>query len=199
VILASAFNRLLAPPPVDSSGMITVAVLGLMVNIGAAFILYDPHHHHNLNMRGAFLHVVSDALGSLGAIAAGVVMLFTGWYIADPLISVIIALLILYSTWHLIKESLSILMQAVPKGIRLKEVQETIESVDGVAEVHDLHVWAVTSGIYTLSAHAVVANGGDLHDVLNGIEQTLKERFNIEHTTIQLETVNREELEFKGF
>jgi cobalt-zinc-cadmium efflux system protein len=199
VIFASAFNRLFAPPPVESTGMIIVALFGLLVNIAAGFILYDRHHHHNLNLRGAFLHVVSDALGSLGAIAAGVIMLATGWYIADPLISIVIAVLILFSSWHLVKESLSILMQSVPKEIRLEEVQQTIEDVEGVAEVHDLHVWAVTSGIYTLSAHAVVEVGGDLHHVLNGIEHTLKQRFNIEHTTIQLETVNREELEFKGF
>jgi cobalt-zinc-cadmium efflux system protein len=199
VILASAFNRLFAPPEVESVGMIIVAVFGLLVNIAAGFILYDPHHHHNLNLRSAFLHVISDAVGSLGAIAAGVVMLTTGWYLADPLISTLIAVLILFSSWHLVKESLSILMQSVPKGIRLQEVQQTIESVEGVAKVHDLHVWAVTSGIYTLSAHAVVEVGGDLHHVLNGIERTLKQRFNIEHTTIQLETVSREELEFKGF
>jgi cobalt-zinc-cadmium efflux system protein len=198
VILASAFNRLFAPPEVESFGMIIVAAFGLLVNIAAGLILFDSHQH-NLNMRGAFLHVVSDAVGSLGAIAAGVVMLTTGWYLADPLISIFIAVLILFSSWHLVKESLSILMQSVPKGIRLQEVQQTIESVDGVAKVHDLHVWAVTSGIYTLSAHAVVEVGGDLHDVLNGIEHTLKQRFNIEHTTIQLETVSREELEFKGF
>jgi len=198
VILASAFNRLFAPPEVESFGMIIVAAFGLLVNIAAGLILFDSHQH-NLNMRGAFLHVVSDAVGSLGAIAAGVVMLTTGWYLADPLISIFIAVLILFSSWHLVKESLSILMQSVPKGIRLQEVQQTIESVDGVAKVHDLHVWAVTSGIYTLSAHAVVEVGGDLHDVLNGIEHTLKQRFNIEHTTIQLETESREELEFKGF
>ena len=199
IILASAFNRLLAPPEVESTGMIIVAVLGLLVNIAAGAILFDRRYHHNLNLRGAFLHVVSDAVGSVGAIAAGVVMLTTGWYLADPLISVLIAVLVLFSSWNLVKESLSILMQSVPKGIRLEEVQRTIESVDGVAKVHDLHVWAVTSGIYTLSAHAVVENGGDLHGVLNGIEDTLKQRFNIEHTTIQLETVSREETEFKGF
>jgi len=107
--------------------------------------------------------------------------------------------LILYSSWSLIKESMSILMQAVPKGIRLEEVQKTIEEVEGVAKVHDLHVWAVTSGIFTLSAHAVVENGGDFHQVLNTIEDTLRERFNIEHTTIQLETESREEKEFKAF
>jgi cobalt-zinc-cadmium efflux system protein len=198
IILASAFNRIVAPPEVEAGGMIIVAVVGLLVNLGAGAILFD-RHHHNLNLRAAFLHVVSDAIGSVGAIAAGIVMLTTGWYLADPLISIFIGVLVLFSSWNLVKESLSILMQSVPKDIRLEEVQRTIESVDGVAKVHDLHVWAVTSGIYTLSAHAVVENGGDLHGVLNGIEDTLKRRFNIEHTTIQLETESREEMEFKGF
>jgi cobalt-zinc-cadmium efflux system protein len=98
-----------------------------------------------------------------------------------------------------VRESLSVLMQSVPKGIQLEEVRETIEAIEGVSKVHDLHVWAVTSDIYTLSAHAVVDNGGDFHQVLNCIEDTLKQRFNIEHTTIQLETESREENEFKGF
>ncbi|HET7393087.1 MAG TPA: cation transporter, partial [Candidatus Binatia bacterium] len=103
------------------------------------------------------------------------------------------------SSWALITEALSILMQSVPKTIRLEEVQRTIEEVKGVMAVHDLHVWAVTSGIFTLSAHAVIGNGQDFHEVLNGIEETLKERFSIEHTTIQLEIESREEMEFKGF
>ena len=145
------------------------------------------------------LHVVSDAVGSVGAIIAGLVMLATEWYLADPIISILIGVLILHSSWSLVKESVSILMQAVPKGIRLEEVQRTIEEVNGVMKVHDLHVWAVTSGIFTLSAHAVVHNGEDFHEVLNGIEDTLKDRFNIEHVTIQLETESREEKEFKGF
>ena len=198
VIFTSAYYRLANPPAVESFGMIVVAVLGLMVNIAAAVILHSGHQH-NLNMRGAFLHVMSDAIGSVGAIAAGVIMLTTGWYLADPLISMFIGALILYSSWSLIKDSLSVLMQSVPKGIRLDEVRQTIEAVDGVYKVHDLHVWAVTSDIYTLSAHAVVENGGDFHLVLNGIEDTLKERFNIEHTTIQLETESREDKEFKDF
>ena len=198
VIFTSAYYRLANPPAVESFGMIVVAVLGLMVNIAAAVILHSGHQH-NLNMRGAFLHVMSDAIGSVGAIAAGVIMLTTGWYLADPLISMFIGALILYSSWSLIKDSLSVLMQSVPKGIRLDEVRQTIEAVDGVHKVHDLHVWAVTSDIYTLSAHAVVENGGDFHEVLNGIEDTLKERFNIEHTTIQLETESREDKEFKDF
>jgi cobalt-zinc-cadmium efflux system protein len=198
IIFAAAYQRFFHPPVVESYGMMIVAVFGLAVNIAAAVILHAGHHH-NLNVRGAFLHVLSDAVGSVGAIAAGLIMMSTGWYLADPLISVFIGALILFSSWSLIKDSLSVLMQAVPKGIRLEEVRETIESVDGVAKVHDLHVWAVTSDIYTLSAHAVVENGGDFHQVLNGIEDTLKERFHIEHTTIQLETESREDKEYKAF
>lgn len=198
VIFTAAYNRFLDPPAVASYGMLIVASLGLVVNVVAGAVLYGSHHH-NLNLRGAFLHVVSDALGSVGAIAASVIMLFTGWYVADPVISILIGLLILHSSWNLVKESLSVLMQAVPKGIRLEDVQQALEEVEGVSKVHDLHVWAVTSDIFTLSAHAVVENGGDFHQVLNGIEDTLKERFNIEHTTIQLETESREEKEFKAF
>jgi cobalt-zinc-cadmium efflux system protein len=198
VIFAAAYTRFYHPPVVGSYGMMIVAVLGLVVNIIAAAILQGGHRH-NLNLRGAFLHVVSDAVGSVGAIVAGVVMWTTGWYLADPIISVLISVLILFSSWSLVKDSLSVLMQAVPKGIRLEEVRQTIEAVEGVSAVHDLHIWAVTSDIFTLSAHAVVANGGDFHEVLNGIEDTLRERFNIEHTTIQLETESREEKEFKAF
>lgn len=198
VIFTAAYNRFLDPPAVESYGMMIVASLGLLVNVVAGAVLYGSHHH-NLNLRGAFLHIVSDALGSVGAIAASLIMLFTGWYVADPVISILIGLLILHSSWNLVKESLSVLMQAVPKGIRLEDVQQALEEVEGVSKVHDLHVWAVTSDIFTLSAHAVVENGGDFHQVLNGIEDTLKERFNIEHTTIQLETESREEKEFKAF
>src|SRR5258706_689953 len=198
VIFAAAYQRIFHPPEVESYGMMIVAIIGLVVNLVAAAILHSGHHH-NLNMRGAFLHVVSDAIGSVGALAAGAIMLTTGWYLADPLISIFISALILVSSWSLVKDSLSVLMQAVPKGIRLQEVRETIEAVEGVNEVHDLHVWAVTSDIFTLSAHAVVETGGDFHEVLNGIEDTLKARFNIEHVTIQLETESREEKEYKAF
>jgi cobalt-zinc-cadmium efflux system protein len=198
IIFAAAYNRFAQPPVVESFGMMIVAVVGLFVNIAAAAMLHG-RHRHNLNLRGAFLHVVSDAIGSVGAIAAGIIMLTTGWYLADPLISIFIGGLILFSSWSLVKESVSVLMQSVPKGIQLEEVRLTIEAVDGVSKVHDLHIWAVTSDIFTLSAHAVVTNGEDFHQVLNNIEETLKERFNIEHTTIQLETESREEKEFKAF
>jgi cobalt-zinc-cadmium efflux system protein len=198
IIFAAAYDRLSYPPEIEGYGMTIVAILGLAVNLAAAAILHGGHRH-NLNLRGAFLHVMSDALGSVGAIIAGIVMLTTGWYLADPLISMFIGVLILFSSWSLVKDSLSVLMQTVPKGIQLEDVRRTIEAVDGVSAVHDLHIWAVTSDIFTLSAHAVVANGGDFHLVLNGIEDTLREQFNIEHTTIQLETESREDKEFKAF
>jgi len=198
VIFSAAYSRFFNPPEVESFGMMIVAIAGLFVNIAAAAILHGGHRH-NLNLRGAFLHVVSDAVGSVGAIVAGFIMLTTGWYLADPMIGVFIGVLILVSSWSLVRDCLSVLMQAVPKGIRLEEVRRTIEAVEGVSKVHDLHIWAVTSDIFTLSAHAVVESGGDFHAVLNGIEDTLKERYNIEHTTIQLEIESREEKEFKGF
>lgn len=198
VIFTAAYNRFFDPPEVQSEGMLIVASLGLAVNIAAGVILYGSHHE-SLNIHGAFLHVLGDALGSLGAIFAGLVMVFTGWYLADPLVSVFIGLLILYSSWNLIRESMSILMQSVPTGIDLEEVRMAIERIQGVQKVHDLHVWAVTSGIFTLSAHAVTDGNEDFHRVLNEIEEMLRDRFRIEHTTIQLETEDRERNEFQPF
>ncbi len=198
IIFHEAYHRFLDPPEVQSLGMLVVAALGLGVNLAAGFILYGSDRE-SLNLRGAFLHVVGDALGSVGAIAAGIIMLLTGWYLADPLVSVFIGLLILYSSWGLVKESIEILMQSVPKGIDIEEVQRAMEQVSGVTKVHDLHIWAVTSGVSTLSAHVVVNGREDFHQVLNELEAILRERFNVEHTTIQLETEDREKKEFQAF
>ena len=198
VIFHEAYRRFLDPPEVHSVGMLVVASIGLMVNIAAGVILYDSRQG-SLNVRGAFLHVLGDTLGSVGAVAAGLIMLLTGWYLADPLISIFIGLLILYTSWSLIKESVNILMQSVPREIDVEELQRAVEKVSGVIKVHDLHVWAVTSGVFTLSAHAVVNGKEDFHQVLNDIEGILRDRFKIEHTTIQLETEDREEKEFQAF
>lgn len=198
VILHSAYGRIFDPPQVHAAGMLAVASIGLAVNIGVGAILYG-FAQGSLNIRGAFLHVVSDALGSLGAIAAGVVMTLTGWVLADPLVSLFIGLLILYSSGSLIKESIMILMQSVPEGIDLDEVRAAMMQVRGVARVHDLHVWAVTSGLSTLSAHAVVHSEEDSDRVLDAMERVLKDRFRIEHTTIQLEVRDRTEREFPDF
>jgi len=198
VIFHEAYHRFLNPPEVRSLGMLVVATVGLGVNVAAGFVLYGSHRE-SLNIRGAFLHVLGDALGSVGAIAAGIIMLLTGWYVADPLISVFIGLLILYTSWSLIKDSVDILMQSVPSGIDLKELQGAMEQVSGITRVHDLHVWTVTSGIFTLSAHAVVNGEEESHEILDRVERVLKEQFSIEHTTIQIETKDRESKEFRAF
>ncbi len=198
VIFHEAYQRFFTPPEVQSLGMLIIATIGLGVNIAAGLILYRSHHE-SLNVHSAFLHVVGDALGSVGAIIAALVMLSTGWYLADPLISFLIGGLILYTSWGLIKESADILMQSVPRGIVLDEVQNTMESVSGVLKVHDLHVWSVTSGVFTLSAHAVINGDRDFHQVLSEMEKALSEKFDIRHTTIQLETKSREAEEFTDF
>jgi len=198
VIFHEAYQRFFTPPEVQSLGMLIIATIGLGVNIAAGLILYRSHHK-SLNVHSAFLHVVGDALGSVGAIIAALVMLSTGWYLADPLISFLIGGLILYTSWGLIKESADILMQSVPRGISLDEVQNSMESVNGVLKVHDLHVWAVTSGVFTLSAHAVINGDNDFHQVLSELEKALSEKFAIRHTTIQLETKSREAEEFTDF
>jgi cobalt-zinc-cadmium efflux system protein len=150
-------------------------------------------------VRGAFLHVLGDAIGSVGAIFAALIILRTGWTLADPLVSILIAGIILFTSWGLIRESVDILMQSVPEGISLNEVQKAMESVKGILKVHDLHIWAVTSGVFTLSAHAVVIEDGNTREVLTETEKILNGKFNIRHTTIQLETESREAEEFEAF
>jgi cobalt-zinc-cadmium efflux system protein len=198
VIFHEAYQRFYSPPQVESLGMLVIAAIGLAVNVATGLILYGSHRE-SLNVRGAFLHVLGDAIASVGAIVAALIMLTTGWYLADPLISILIAGLILYTSWGVIKESVDILMQSVPAGISLSEVQGAMENVKGVLKVHDLHIWTVTSGVFTLSAHAVVNGERDHREVLSETEKTLSKNFNIRHTTIQLETESREAEEFEPF
>ncbi len=198
VILHEAYQRFFSPPQVQGLGMLVIATVGLAVNVTVGAILYSSRRE-SLNVRGAFLHVLGDAIGSVGAIFAALIILRTGWYLADPLVSILIAGIILYTSWGLIKESVDILMQSVPEGISLNEVQRAMESVNGILKVHDLHIWAVTSGVFTLSAHAVVIGDRKTREVLTETEKILNGKFNIRHTTIQLETESREAEEFEAF
>jgi len=198
VIFNEAYRRFSNPPEVHGVGMLVVAAIGLAVNVAAGWILLACDRQ-SLNIRGALLHIVGDALGSVGAVIAAIVMLLTGWYLADPLVSFGIGLLILYTSWDLVRESVDILMQSVPRGIDAAQVQQAMEQVPGVVKIHDLHVWSVTSGVFTLSAHAVIRPDGHAHAILDQIEERLKSDFAIEHTTIQLETEDREEKEFQAF
>jgi len=190
LIFYEAIRRFGAPPEVNSLPMLTIATLGLGANLLSGYVLFGSRDE-SLNLRGAFLHVAADALGSIGAILAGIVMLTTSWYLADPLISVGIGLLILYSSWNLVRESVDVLMEAVPSSIDLDALTRAVEADPQVADVHDLHVWTVTSGFYALSAHVVVRDGGcditDCQALLERLRAMLRERFGVAHTTLQLE------------
>ncbi len=191
IILREAYYRFFSPPAVQGHGMVLIAGVGLAINLFTAWLLHDSRHS-SLNIRAVFLHILSDALGSAGAIIAGLVILWTDWYWVDPITSIFIGILILGSSFGLVRESVDILMQATPRHLDLSEVQRTLEQVPGVHRVHDLHIWTLTSGLFTLTAHVVINNTCDHHMLLNALEQTLQERFGINHTTIQLEPQDRQ-------
>jgi cobalt-zinc-cadmium efflux system protein len=180
-----ARDRLRAPPAVHGGLLLGVAAVGLVANLVAVAILHRGHEH-SLNQRGAYLHVFSDLLGSVGALAAGAIVVGTGWSVADPLISVLIALLVLGSAWRLIKESADILMEATPGHIALGDVHGRIVSVPGVASVHDLHVWTVTSGVVAMSGHLVVRDPADNQPVLEEVQDRMR-ALGINHVTVQME------------
>jgi len=144
-------------------------------------------------VRGAFLEVIGDTLGSLGVIIAGLIMLTTGWYYADPIFSVLIGLFILPRTWRLMSQAVNVLLEGTPAHINLKAVEEAMCAVSGVKAVHDLHVWTITSGMESLSAHVVLAEeaeSGEAQEILETLNARLKEEFSIDHTTLQLEHVS---------
>lgn len=190
VVLVEAWRRLHDPPVVAGGGMLAIAVGGLAVNCFVAMRLH-AHRHASLNMRGAYLHVLSDLLGSVGAIGAAVTILVTGWTLADPLASVLIAALILRGAWALVGEAVDVLMEGVPAHVDLTVLQSALEGVEGIAEVHDLHVWTLTTGRHALSAHAVVSGEAANDAVLDALTDVCRAGFQIEHVTIQLEERNR--------
>lgn len=189
-----AWQRMLAPPVVNGSGVLSVAAVGLVVNLIAAWILSGAASQ-NLSVRAALLHVLSDLLGSIGVIASGIVIVATGWSAADAVASAIIAVLILVSSFGLIREAVDVLMEAVPRHIDLDELRRALEGVPGATEVHDLHVWSLTTGHCALSAHAVVGEGVVADHVLTEMTERLADRFGIRHVTIQLEGTNRRHAE----
>lgn len=185
-ILYEAYERFRAPGEIESLPMLVVAVGGLVVNIIGAWLLMGGSGE-SLNMRGAFLEVISDLLGSLGVIVAAIVIYFTGWWQVDPLISVGIGLFILPRTWILLKGALDVLLEATPAHIDVHKLQAAMSQVPGVVSVHDLHVWTITSGFVTMSGH-VAASGRAAGEVLHDEQALLKEQFEIEHATLQVES-----------
>ncbi|MDQ7783280.1 MAG: cation diffusion facilitator family transporter [Desulfomonilaceae bacterium] len=190
VIFYEAWHRFFNPAPVVGKGMLIVAAVGLAVNLCMAGILMRDRHA-SLNVRGVFLHVISDALGSVGAIVAAIVILTTGLYIADPMVSVFIGVLILYSSWGLIRESVNVLMEGVPFGMDITEVERAMLARAGVCCIHDLHVWTISSRRIALSAHVVLADSEtDRDGIVRDLRTVLRDEFNIGHITIQAETTH---------
>ncbi|WP_087974237.1 cation diffusion facilitator family transporter [Oceanobacillus rekensis] len=190
-IFYEAIGRFQNPPEVASTGMLIIASIGLLVNIIVAWIMMRGGDvEENLNMRGAYLHVISDMLGSVGAIIAALLIIFFGWGFADPLASVIVAALVLRSGYYVTKSGLHILMEGTPQNVDVDSVIQTIKNVNGIQNVHDLHIWSITSGLNALSCHAVVADQvsiAESEQLLRQIEHDLGHE-NIHHMTIQLET-----------
>ncbi len=180
-----AVRRFGATQPVDAPLMFGVAAVGLLANAVGAAILHAGHRH-SLNERGAYLHVISDLVGSVGALAAAAVIMATGWVLADPIVSVFIGLLILIGAWRLVRESVDVLLEGTPGHISLPDVHDRMVSVPGVASVHDLHVWTVTSGVVAMSGHLVVADPTDHQRVLETVQNRLGE-LGIDHVTVQIE------------
>ncbi|KZE39890.1 zinc transporter ZitB [Bhargavaea cecembensis] len=188
VIMFEAVRRFMAPPEVQSTGMLVIAVIGLLINIAAAFILMRGGKDDNLNVRSALLHVIGDMLGSVGAITAAVLMILFGWWIADPIASIIVSILVLVSGWRVTKDAANVLMESAPDGINPEEVRKSLEELDGVNDVHDLHLWSITPDEPLLSCHMTINGQGDPDRILHNAHRILHDRYSIDHSTIQLET-----------
>jgi cobalt-zinc-cadmium efflux system protein len=185
-VFVEAAQRLSDPPDILGGWMLAVAAIGLAGNAIAAAVLARTSTT-NLNLRAALRHVLADLLGSAGALAAALVILLTGWLQADPVAGMVIALLILVSSWSILRDSVSILLEATPREVDAREVGSALSTAPGVVEVHDLHIWTITSGFPALSAHVLVGRGEDCHHRRRELEALLSERFGIAHTTLQVD------------
>ena len=188
-IFVEAYRRLSEPPEVLGGIMLVVAVVGLGVNVAGAVIL-SRSGGESLNVEGALRHVIADVLGSIGAIIAAVVIILTGWRYADPLVSAVIGLLVLASSWRLLRDSVTILLEASPRGIDAEKVGRKMVGVEGVREVHDLHIWTITSGFPALAAHVLVGRDENCHEKRRELEDLLQHDFHIDHTTLQVDHVD---------
>ncbi len=185
-IIYEAYHRIVSPPEVKSGLMIAIASLGLLANVVSAWVLRRSHSE-SLNVRGAFLHIVGDILGSAGAIVAGLLIWRFHWYLADPIFSVLVSMLILQSSWRLVKEAVEVLLEGTPSHININVMQQELARVTGVESIHDLHVWTLTSGVHMMSCHAVISKEENPARVLQELSRITQDKFRIRHTTIQVE------------
>ncbi|MEJ2655455.1 MAG: cation diffusion facilitator family transporter [Acidihalobacter sp.] len=186
IIAWEAFNRFLQPSPVAENTVIWVAAIGVAINTATA-LLFMAGQRHDLNVRGAFLHMAADAGISLGVVIGGIAVLLTRWYWLDPLIGLLIVAVIVYGTWGLFRESLDLMLDAVPDGIDAAEVRDYLEKTPGITALHDLHIWATSTTEIALTVHLVKADGSLDDTLLGDLAAELKSRFGIQHVTIQLE------------
>jgi cobalt-zinc-cadmium efflux system protein len=187
-ILYEAYVRMIHPQPVEGKLMMIVAIVGLVANVVGALFLFK-HSHANLNIRGAYLHIVGDALSSIGVVIGGVVIIYTGWYLVDPILSILISLVIIYGSWSLVKESVNILLESVPSHIDIDTVAAEIAKVKGVREAYHIHIWSITSGVYSMSAHVLIDDQlvSGCRNIIDEIRELLSKKFSVLHSTIQLE------------
>jgi cobalt-zinc-cadmium efflux system protein len=193
-VLIEAWHRVQSPPPIQSGLMLAVAVMGLIANLVSARLLIEGQRA-SLNMRGAYLEVLGDLLGSAAVITAASVITVTGSEAADPIASVVIGLLILPRTWRLLRDAIDVLLEATPRDVDLDEVRRHILETEGVGDVHDLHAWTITSGMNVVSAHVVIAERADSSEILDRLGTCLSGDFDIEHSTFQLEPFDRRRIE----
>lgn len=186
LICSEAWERFQRPEQVDAWPLVFVSSGGLVVNLFSAWLLSRPQKE-NLNLRGAFLHVIGDLFGSVAAILAGVAIILRGWMWADPLFSVVISVLIIYSAWRLVSDAVNVLLEGTPSHINPAGVEEAIRTVAGVRDVHDLHIWTITSDRHALTAHVVIDDLGESYRILRELRLLLSDRFLLTHSTIQLE------------
>ena len=186
IVFVGAARRFADPPDVPGGWLIAVATVGLLVNAIGAFAVFRPGGR-DLNLRAAYVHLVGDALGSIGVIVTGIVIVTTGWRYADPLVGVLIGIYLVVSSWGVLRESTLVLLEAAPRGLDAEAIGQAIAGQPGVVEVHDLHVWQITSGFPSLSAHVLVREGDDCHGIRRSTERMLADRFGITHTTLQVD------------
>jgi len=186
LIVYEGYRRLALPREVRSGVMLVIAATGFAANLVTAGLLYRSRRD-SLNMRSVFFHVLGDTVGSAGALTAGTMMLLWHWYVADPIVSLLIALLILFGSWDLVRESVDILLEGTPRHLKISHVLADMGSVGGVVSIHDLHVWSITSGMSAMSCHVMLKQGVDPSAVLKALTRLMQEKHGIEHTTIQIE------------
>jgi len=187
-ILYQAYFRIIHPQPVQGGLMLVVAVIGLVANIIGALFLFK-HSHTSLNIRGAYLHILGDALSSVGVVIGGVIIMNTGWYLIDPVLSVLISLVIIYGAWSLVRESVNILLESAPAHINIDTIAAEIAKIKGVREAYHIHLWTITSGVYAMSAHVLIDDQlvSGSRALIDEIKSLLAHKFKVQHCTIQIE------------